>query len=338
MKNVLLISFLSIIGCAKNPGNYKIPTDNKSADASDSEQADSLWQNRGDKDSLIKALDLYEKQFAASPDDRDLAARLVRGYYFLGDAHETEMDAKKVAWDKAFAYGQECLSKNPDYDAVIKKSGNKVEAIKMAKKEDVPCIYWSASSLGKWAKANGIVQSIKHKSTLFSFISKVQELDPDYFHAAANRYWGAYYSVIPSFAGRDLNKSKENFEKSIEIAPYYLGTYILLADTYARNAQDHATFDQAVQYVMASDAEAINPDLLVENKVEIEKAAELWKERSSIFADAPEPEPLKNQPPQKQEPAPEQPAEEPATPETQSPEGETPTPTETTPTETTPTE
>ena len=337
MKNLFLITLLGI-GCAKAPGNYKLPIESKSADASNRDKADSHWQQRGDKEKLIKALELYEQEFAANQDDRELAALLVRGYYLLGDAHETDKEAKKTAWDKAFAYGQKCLSKNAEYDAVIKKSGNKVEAIKAAKKEDVPCIYWSASSLGKWAKSNGIVQSIKHKSTLFSFITKVEQLDPDYFHGAANRYWGAYYSVIPSFAGRDLNKSKENFDKSIEIAPYYLGTYILLADTYARNAQDHATFDQAVQYVLASDPEAISPELLVENKVEIAKAKQLWEERSSIFADAPAPEALKNQPPKKAEPAPEKPAEEPATPETQTSEGEAPTPAEPAPTEKTPSE
>merc|ERR1712072_1604775 len=113
-----------------------------------------------------EALKLYEQEYAANPTDRELITRLVRGYYFLGDAHETEKEAKMAAWNKAFTYGQECLSKNTEYASVLEKSGNKVEAIKVAKAEDVPCVYWSASSLGKWAKINGIVQSIKHKSTL----------------------------------------------------------------------------------------------------------------------------------------------------------------------------
>ena len=111
MKNLFLIALLGF-GCAKAPGNYKLPTETKSADASNRDNADSHWQQRADKEKLIKALELYEQEFAANPNDRELAALLVRGYYFLGDAHETDKEAKRVAWDKAFAYGQECLSKN----------------------------------------------------------------------------------------------------------------------------------------------------------------------------------------------------------------------------------
>ena len=135
-------------------------------------------------------------------------ARLVRGWYFMGDAHETEKANKMKAWDTAFSFGEKCLALNDDYKAVLEKSGSKSEAVTKATKDDVPCIYWSASSLGKWAKLNGILQSIKHKETLKSFITRVEDLQPDFFHGAANRYWGAYYSVIPGFAGRDLNKSK----------------------------------------------------------------------------------------------------------------------------------
>ena len=304
MRSIILLALLTA-GCAKKPGTYKIATSTGGSASESMAAGDALWAQRNDKGKLTEALNNYEKAFAEDPTNRQIAAKLVRGWYLMGDAHEQEKTAKMEAWDKAVAFGEKCLALNTDYKAVLEKSGSKVEAIGKAKKEDVPCIYWSASSLGKWAKLNGIIQSIKHKSTLFSFISKVQELEPDYFHGAANRYWGAYYSVIPSFAGRDLNKSKSNFDKSLEIAPYYLGTYVLMAENWAVNSQNVEEFDQAIQYVVASDVEALEGSLAIENAFEIEKAKEIWKKRDSYFQNPGKAAPLKNQPPKKQaEPAP----------------------------------
>ncbi|MEC7986257.1 MAG: TRAP transporter TatT component family protein [Myxococcota bacterium] len=307
MKPIILSSLLLAVGCGKKPGSYDVQTKAVAEEASENvlEQADALWPQRGDKTKLGEALDLYEKAFASNPTDKYALGRLVRGWYFMGDVHESEKAAKMDAWDKAVAFGDTCLALNADYKATLEKSGSKGEAIKMSTKDDVPCIYWSASSLGKWAKLNGILQSLKHKSTFVGFMEQVEALQPDYFYGAPYRYWGAYYAVLPGFAGRDLDRSKENFDKSIGIAPEYLGTYLLLADNWARNSQNVEEFDQAVQYVLASDPEALPADLLPENQAELVKAKQLWDNRAGIFPDPAEPKPLVNQPPKKEEaPAP----------------------------------
>ena len=253
----ILLPLLLTAGCLKKPGNVNLANSEGGSASSYLEKADALWAERGDKTKLAEALKNYEQAYLADTNSKSTLARLVRGWYFMGDAHETEKANKMEAWNTAISFGDKCLALNKDYQAIMEKSNSKVEAIEKAQKEDVPCIYWSASSLGKWAKLNGILQSIKHKETLKSFITKVEALQPDFFHGAANRYWGAYYSVIPSFAGRDLNKSKENFDKSLKIAPHYLGTYLLMADNWAKNSQNVEAFDQAVQYVLASDPEAL---------------------------------------------------------------------------------
>ena len=119
-------------------------------------------------------------------------------------------------------------------------------------------------------------------------------------------------TAVPSFAGQDLERSKAEFDKALEIAPDYLGTRILLADYWATKNQDQvAVFDEMVQYVMASDASVLDPELLPENEAEIKKAKALWEARADKFLDAPEPAPLKEQPPvAAPEPVEEAPAEE----------------------------
>ena len=74
---------------------------------------------RRQRQTFLEALDAYEQLLAQDPPDRDVAARLVRGWYFYGDAYESETEAKRSAWDKAFTFGDKCLALNPEYAAVL---------------------------------------------------------------------------------------------------------------------------------------------------------------------------------------------------------------------------
>jgi tetratricopeptide (TPR) repeat protein len=300
------------IGCGKKPGTYAVNNANESTSSDARTKADALWAQRGEKDKLAETLSLYEQALSTDTTNKHVLGRLVRGWYFMGDAHESDKTAKMTAWDKAISFGNVCLELNTDYKSTLEQTNDKGEAVKsISDTADVPCMYWYASSLGKWAKLNGILQSLKHKPTFVGFMQQVEKLQPDYFYGAPYRYWGAYFSVLPSFAGRDLDESKKNFDKSLSIAPEYLGTYLLLADNWARNSQNVEEFDQAVQYVMASDPSILPADLLPENNAELKKAELLWKNRSGIFVNPAEAKPLVNQPPKAEEaPAEEAPVEE----------------------------
>jgi hypothetical protein len=303
------------IGCGKQHATYEASSATGSTTSDDlSERAESLWAQRGDKAQLAEALSVYEQLYIQDSSSKAISARLVRGWYFYGDAHETEIEAKKVAWNKAIAFGVNCLALNADYKAILDKEGKREDAAAALTKEDVPCTYWTASALGKWAKESGLATTLKHIGAAKAYIAKVEELDPTFFYGAPHRYWGAYYSGLPSFAGQDLDRSKVEFEKALSIAPEYLGTRILLADYWATKNQDQiAVFDEHVQYVMASDPTALDPKLLPENEAEIRKAKALWADRSDRFLDAPAPAPLQEQPPVAEpEPAEEAPADSPA--------------------------
>ena len=281
---------LLFTACGKKPGSYQIQNAAEQQDASLGQQAEELWNQRADKDKLVEAMNAYEQLFAQNPTDKNIASRLVRGWYFYGDAYESEVEAKRAAWDKAISFGQVCLNLNPDYAAMVAKDGNKEAAASVLTIEDVPCTYWTASALGKWAKAGGLATTLKHIGVAKAYIAQVEKLDAGYFYGAVNRYWGAYYAGLPSFAGQDLERSQQEFMKSMEIAPDYLGTRILYADYWATKNQDKIeVFDEMVQYVMQVDVDALNPDLKPENLAEKKKAEELWAQREDKFIDAPAP-------------------------------------------------
>ncbi|MBM4364863.1 MAG: hypothetical protein FJ102_01510 [Deltaproteobacteria bacterium] len=286
MHRLALLALLA--GCAKQAGTYEVaavaPTAAPDASAALKTEAESAWANRGDKAQLQVALQKYEALYALDPSDRDVAMHLVRGWYFLGDGHETEKDAKLAAWETSIEWGKKCLAINTDFTALLAK-GDETEATaaRAFTPSDVPCIYWTSTGLGKWAKASGIGTTLKHLPTVKAYMTRVAELEPTFYYSGPDRYWGAYYAAIPSFAGQDLTKSKEYFDKAIATYPNFLGTHVLLAEQWAVKKQDKATFEKELNWVLAQPVDAI-PEVKPEMEAEQRKAKDLLAQSGDLFA------------------------------------------------------
>ncbi len=286
MHRLALLALL--VGCAKQAGTYEVaavaPTAAPDAGATLKTEAESAWANRGDKAQLQLAVQKYEALYALNPADRDVAMHLVRGWYFLGDGHETEKDAKLAAWETSIEWGKKCLAINADFTALLAK-GDETEATaaRAFTPSDVPCIYWTSTALGKWAKASGIGTTLKHLPTVKAYMTRVAELEPTFYYSGPDRYWGAYYAAIPSFAGQDLTKSKEYFDKAIATYPNFLGHHVLLAEQWAVKKQDKATFEKELNWVLAQPVDAI-PEVKPEMEAEQRKAKELLTQSGDLFA------------------------------------------------------
>ena len=100
------------------------------------------------------------------------------------------------------------------------------------------------------------------------------ELDETYFYGGPHRWFGSYYAKLPSIAGRDLEKSKEHFEKALKIESNYFGTRVLRSEYYAKNSQDKELFQSDLEFVLNTPSDVI-PELVPEQEVEKKKAAEM---------------------------------------------------------------
>jgi hypothetical protein len=161
--------------------------------------------------------------------------------------------------------------------------GTKIEdAVKLIGRPGIPLVYWYASNIGKWGKAKGIGTVLKHKDSIFGLVTHVRETQPDYFHAAADRYFGAYFAVAPAFAGGDLNRSQQHFNESMKAEPNYLGTYVLAAELYATKTQNTAIFDSYLKTVLDAPEDIIK-GLEPESRIEKKKAQLLLKNKDDLF-------------------------------------------------------
>lgn len=281
----LTLALAALVGCSKTQkGSYETTVTESTGNESDllKAGADALWEQRDDPEKLKQALASYEQVAATSP-NREVLLKLVRGYYFLGDAHLTEEPEKLAAWDKGISWGKQCMGLNSEFAALVEK-GDEDEgtAARVLTADDVPCTYWTASALGKWGKMQGLTTILKYKDTIYAWMVRIEEIDPDYFYTGPTRYFAAYWAALPSFAGQDLPQSQELFIKAIEANPDHLGNRVLYADYWATRTQDVAVFDEQIAYVLAADPEVLE-GLGPEQRAEIRKAQALMDKKSDLF-------------------------------------------------------
>lgn len=243
-------------------------------------EGDAAWARRGEKAAVEAAIAAWSKAAAAAPGDAELLSKLARANYFLADAHLRADKEKQLAtFEKGVDWAQSALAAtSPEYKARVQAGELEKDAFSSVGAAGTAAIYWYSSNLGKWAKASGFTTTLKYKDTIKAAMERCAALDPTYFHAGPDRYFGAFYAVAPSFAGGDLNKSEEHFKKSIALAPHYIGTKVLWAENLAVKQQNKELFKKLLDEVLATneaDGVFAEKDLVPEVLVEKTKAKEL---------------------------------------------------------------
>ncbi len=231
------------------------------------------------------ALAKWEEAAKNAP-SAELFVKLSRGHYFLGDGYfAVQGNAEKR--DEHYTIGLDWAEKAlamsaPEFVAASKNGVKHEEAIKGAGVEAVPAMYWYSTNLGKWAASKGFATRLKYKDAIKATMLRVKELKPDFFHGAVFRYFGAFEAATAGIAGGSLELSGENFAKSVEMAPDYLGTKVLWADYLAKKNNDRETYKRLLDEVIAADANA-NPDLMPENAQDQKKAKKLLAAIDDVF-------------------------------------------------------
>jgi tetratricopeptide (TPR) repeat protein len=206
-------------------------------------------------DAIIAKLDAL---ITAEPNNQDALILLARAVYFRADGFTEDVEEKKALFERGVTAGEAAMAADAGFKAQIDKGVKASEAVSALQKDDQMAIYWTATNLGKWARASGFTTLVKYK--------------------------GAFYAVAPGFAGGDMNKSREFFEKAKAMNPEAFSTYVLYADTYAVKTQDRELFDSLLKYVIDTPSDVI-PELVAEQDVEKAKAKAMMAKASELFAD-----------------------------------------------------
>lgn len=243
-----------------------------------------MWDSsRASADDLNKVIGALEGVVAAEPGNQEALILLARSNYFLADGFTTDPEEKKALFEKGVTWGEAAMAADAAFKAQVDKGVKPADAVTALQKDDQMAIYWTASSLGKWARMSGFSTLVKYKGYVAKMMTHCLALDETAYYAGPVRYWGAFYAVAPGFAGGDMDKSREFFEKAKGMNPEAFSTYVLYADTYAVKKQDKELFTSLLQYVIDTPSDVI-PEMVPEQDVEKAKAAAMMAEIDDLFA------------------------------------------------------
>ena len=244
------------------------------------------WDNRIERAATEAALAEMVKLDAAGGatiDDYVLAAR---AYYFYADTHlrfAGEEDAMLESYQKGISMAEKGMVASSDAFKERVKAGDRPEdAVDALDLKGQPAMYWYASNLGRWAKQSGFSTLIREKDRIKKIMERVMALDENYFFAGPHRYFGAMYGLAPGFAGGDMDKSREHFEKAIALAPNYLGSRVLYLEVWAQKEEDEDVWREQMDIIDAT-AEGALDGMTPENHFEKKKAADLKSKEEDIF-------------------------------------------------------
>jgi tetratricopeptide (TPR) repeat protein len=293
---VVAIAGLSSAGCASTTQSSwdvaEATADSQTPEAQNRfqalvQEARAAWEERDDPARLQQAIEKWEQALQIDPTKHDTWADLARAQYLLADCHYSFEDDQKEQmmqfYEKAMQSAEQGLMQlSPEFRKRMKAGARIEEAVTVLEKEAVPALYWRSSALGKWAAAKSFATLLSYKDEVRAVMTHVIELNRTFFFGGPDRYFGAFFGRAPSFAGGDLDRSKQHFEASLQLEPNYLGTRVLYAQDYGIKAQDRATFDQQLDYVLSADPNAV-PAVAPENRCEQRKAKKLKEKADEVF-------------------------------------------------------
>lgn len=262
-------------GAASDPGAYQAAVT----------AGDAAFAQRADRAQLELAVAKYEEAVKLKDDDWQTYAKLSRACYALADQwlfFEKDQNPQLflATYEKGLNYAQRGMAAlSPDVEKRLAAGVDLKDAVQLLDKQAIDLLYWHATNLGRWANAQDITVVLNYKERIYNIMEMVLRFDPNFFYGAADRYFGAYYSIAPSFAGGDLDKSWNHFQASLKIAPSYASTYILIAEFLAPKKQDEQMFDENIQKVLDMPDDVI-PEMVAETVAE-KKKAELLKKRKA---------------------------------------------------------
>ncbi len=246
---------------------------------------DAAFALRVDRAQLELAVAKYEEAVKLKDDDWQTYAKLARACYALADGwlyfeKDTKFELFLATYEKGLNYAQRGMAANsPEVEKRLDAGVDLKDAVALLNKDAISLLYWYATNLGRWANAQDITVVLTYKDRIYTVMELVLRFDPNFFYGAADRYFGAYYSIAPSFAGGDLDKSWQHFQASQKVEANYAATWILIAEFYAPKRQDEKLFDEMIDRVVNAPDDVI-PVMAAETRAE-KKKAELLKKRKA---------------------------------------------------------
>ena len=214
-----------------------------------------------------------------------IAAAEAQMAYAMGFLDKSQKERAKTMFLKAKTYGLRALStRNRRFARALDGTYDDfVQSLGHFRKKDADALLATATSWVMWIIASSdSPAALGDMPKVLAMMKRVRTLDPCIRQGGVDLFYGIYYVVLPLGGGRDLDKARQHFERSIAIAgPDYLLNRVTFAEYYARYAFDQELFERTLREVLA--AEPTVPEFTLMNAVAKTRARALLAEEDDLF-------------------------------------------------------
>lgn len=208
-------------------------------------KGDQLWGCRADPDKAKASIDAYQEVLSINPDSYEACWKIARAYFYLGDRLPETKELRgrhKELGENGMLYAERALQLNP---------------------EGIEGNYYYALSLAQYSIGISIVKAlIKGLASDYErHLGKALVINKEYDSGGPLRAMGRYWYRLP-WPKRNLEKSIDYLEESIEVEPLSIRGYVYVAESYLKDG-DKDRAKKALQKAISIEAD---PGLEVDAK------------------------------------------------------------------------
>ena len=165
-------------------------------------------------------------------------------------------------------------------------------AVRVATKEDVPLLYWTAAA---WGAAISLSKEdagmLADQGVLEALIDRAASLDADFDHGAIHAFLVTYEMARPGAGADAPARARRHLDRALALSQrQQAGPLVSFAEAVCVPRQDRAEFESLLKQALAINADA-RPEFRLANLVMQRRARWLLGRINDLFLPAPEPAP-----------------------------------------------
>ena len=225
------------------------------------EKAYLLIQSADSKEKALGIITAYENALKIEPKNPE--ALLGAGLYsfLIGYGYSDQKEEKIDFYSKAIKYFEQQMYLNKEFARLIDKSQKPWSAFAALSRNELDALFFYYLATGSlWKECLGGVGKIFNLhwgGRLKKMLKALLEIDPMWGGGTPYYAWAGYYASAPGFAGGDIKKAEEYYEKAIELGPEMLNfrrTRALFLHTRNKNRD---AFKEDLQWVVAQNPNVV---------------------------------------------------------------------------------
>lgn len=242
------------------------------------------------RDAMPAALVQMDGLIEASPDNKYLLAAAAESYYAYAFFFVEPADKKAAGklYVKARKYAFRALNQNKTFKKAASGSLEDFShALQTFKAEDVPALYWAASSWLSWMRVGhgSGFDAVVDFPKIEAMMDRMLVLDETYNYGAIHVLMGAYYASIPDSYGGIAEGAEFHFEQAFDISDSrYLLWHVFYAQFYAVQVQDKQLYLDSLETVVSA-PDDLFPKEAFSNRMAKKMAENMLKETDLLFFD-----------------------------------------------------